>query len=92
MKTVRLKDNIVVEIIPEYALPVEKWYGAAFAEQCMEAPDEVEQHWVYDPDTGTFSEPVEPEPVPSPEPEQETTVWDELDAAYQEGVNSAYDS
>ena len=23
---------------------------------------------------------------------QETTVWDELDAAYQEGVNSAYDS
>lgn len=24
--------------------------------------------------------------------EQDTTVWDELDAAYQEGVNSAYDS
>jgi len=24
--------------------------------------------------------------------EQETTVWDELDAAYQEGVNGAYDS
>ena len=30
--------------------------------------------------------------VPDPEPKQETTVWDELDAAYQEGVNSAYDS
>ena len=27
----------------------------------------------------------EPEPVP------ELTVWDELDAAYKEGVNSAYD-
>lgn len=62
MKTVRLKDNIVVEIIPEYALPVEKWYGPAFAKQCMEAPDEVEQNWLYDPETGSFSEPVSPEP------------------------------
>lgn len=32
-----------------------------------------------------------PEPEPIPEPEEETSVWDELDAAYQEGVNSAYD-
>lgn len=30
----------------------------------------------------------EPEPIPEPEPEKETSVWDELDAAYQEGVNS----
>lgn len=30
----------------------------------------------------------EPEPIPEPEPEEETSVWDELDAAYQEGVNS----
>lgn len=29
-----------------------------------------------------------PEPEPIPEPEEETTVWDELDAAYQEGVDS----
>ena len=29
-----------------------------------------------------------PEPEPIPEPEPETSVWDELDAAYQEGVNS----
>lgn len=35
---------------------------------------------------------VVPTPMPDPEPEQETTVWDELDAAYMEGVNSAYDS
>lgn len=40
----------------------------------------------------TFEEIPEVDPVPDPEPEQETTVWDELDAAYQEGVNSAYDS
>lgn len=38
----------------------------------------------------------EPEPTPDPEtPETEKSVWDELDAAYQEGylegVNAAYD-
>ena len=33
-------------------------------------------------------EPVEPEPTPEPEPKPvEPSVWDELDAAYQEGVN-----
>ena len=30
-------------------------------------------------------------PEPEPEPDPELSVWDELDAAYQEGVNSAYD-
>lgn len=29
-----------------------------------------------------------PEPEPIPEPEPKTSVWDELDAAYQEGVDS----
>ena len=33
MRTVRLKNNTVVEIIPEYAHPVEYWYGSAFAAQ-----------------------------------------------------------
>ena len=64
MKTVRLKNDLVVEVIPEYALPVAKWYGAAFAAQCIEAPDEVDQNWIYDPETETWTEPVEPEPVP----------------------------
>ena len=32
-----------------------------------------------------------PKSEPIPDPEQEPNVWDELDAAYQEGVNSAYD-
>lgn len=31
---------------------------------------------------------VMPEPELIPEPEPETSVWDELDAAYQEGVDS----
>ena len=29
-----------------------------------------------------------PEPEPEPEPEIEDDVWEQLDAAYQEGVNS----
>lgn len=33
-----------------------------------------------------------PEPIPEPEaPPTEPSVWDEMDAAYQEGVNAAYD-
>lgn len=84
MKTVRLKNNIVFEIIPEYALPVEKWYGAEFAAECVESPDDVEQHWVYDPETGTFSEPPEPEPVePEPTIEERMTA---LENAIAEGV------
>lgn len=47
MKIVRLKNGSVYEIIPEYALPVEEFYSPEFAAQCMEAPDEVEQHWGY---------------------------------------------
>jgi hypothetical protein len=31
------------------------------------------------------------DPEPDPEPAEEPTVWDELDAAYREGVASAYD-
>lgn len=30
----------------------------------------------------------EPDPDPEPEAEAETSVWDELDAAYQKGVNA----
>ena len=68
MKTVRVTDNVVREIIPAYALPVAKWYGPQFAKECREAPDEVKQGWVYDPVTGLFSEPgPEPEPEPTPE-------------------------
>ena len=66
MKVVRLKDNMVAEIIPDYALPPEKWYGPDFAAQCVEAPDEVEQRWVYNPETQTFSSPPpKPGPVPT---------------------------
>lgn len=86
MKTVRLKNNVVMEIIPDYALPVEKWYGAAFAAECMEAPDEVEQRWVYYPETGTFSEPPTPEPEPEPAPEEAVT-WASMATSIKEGVD-----
>lgn len=70
MKTVRLSGNLVVEIIPEYGLPVEKWYGEEFAAKCVEAPDEVEQHWRYDTDTGEFSPPSEVSITPKPSAEE----------------------
>ena len=72
MKTVRLKENKVQEIIPDYALPAEKWYGAAFAAECVEAPDEVEQGWVYDPVSMLFS----PAPDHEPEPSLESDLLD----------------
>lgn len=77
MKTVRLKENIVVEIIPEYALPVEKWYGAEFASKCVEAPDDVEQGWFYDGNSFSKST-TEPEPEPEPEPTTEEITLDLL--------------
>ena len=53
MKTVYLnEDNTVREIIPEYALPPEKWYSEAFARRCVEVQDNVEQGWRYNPETG----------------------------------------
>lgn len=69
MKTVLLQNNIVVETIPEYALPVERWYGPTFAAQCVEAPDGVEQGWVYDPTTDSFTPPG-PQTPPEPTAEE----------------------
>lgn len=62
MKTVRIKNGTVIEIIPEYALPVDKWYGDYFASQCMEAPEDVKQGWIYDGSNFHKTEPeIEPE-------------------------------
>lgn len=56
MKIVRIINNIVVEIIPDAATPVEKWYNGDFARQCIEAPDEVQQGWYYDFEKKVFTE------------------------------------
>ena len=75
MKFVRLENNTVHEIIPaSAAIPsISYWYGEAFAAQCFEAPDEVGQHWVYDPESDTWSEPTEPE-EPGPDPGQDDSA------------------
>lgn len=52
---VKLDNNIVVEIIPEYAIPVEQWYGEDFAKTCVEAPENVEVGWIYNKEDHTFS-------------------------------------
>ena len=87
MKTVRLANNVVREVIPDYALPVEKFYGADFAAQCVEAPDEVDQHWILNTD-GSWTDPsaIEPE---EPKPAEIPVTWDALARAYNEGVNLA---
>lgn len=78
MKIVRLSSyNTVMETIPDYALPVEDWYGKAFAEQCREAPDEVMDNWVFDPEKNTFSPPP---PPPPPEPDERTLLKAQVQA------------
>lgn len=75
MKTVRVASGIVQEIIPDYAHPVDRWYGEAFAAQCHEAPDEVETGWIYDEEAGTFAPPAELEP-PAPQLTTEEIMLD----------------
>lgn len=83
-----LDENRVREIIPDIdpvfpGVPVGDRYPAKFLARLLHFADDtqVEQNWVYDPETETFSEPPQPE-----QPEYLST--DELDAAYQEGVDS----
>ncbi len=68
MKIVKMDGNVVREVIPEYALPVEKFYGPAFAAACVEAPDEVEQRWARNKD-GSWSAPADI-PAAAAEPTQ----------------------
>ena len=70
---VRIADNIVVEIIPEFdpvfpGVPITDRYAPDFLAHCIQVPDEadVKQGWLYDPATGGFFEPPAPEPAPSP--------------------------
>lgn len=60
-----LNDNIVAEIIPDMnpdlpGVPIEERYPANFISHLIYVSDDtdVEQHYVYDPEAGTFSEPV----------------------------------
>ena len=89
-----LDEDRVREIIPDIdpvfpGVPIGDRYPAKFLARLLHVSDDtqVEQNWIYDAETGAFSEPPQPEPQePSTEPEYLST--DELDAAYQEGVDS----
>ena len=99
MKIVRLdkrafngitNDKVVVEVIPDYALPVEKWYGKEFAAQCVEAPDEVEPGWTRSAD-GTWSAPEEPAPAERTLEDLRTAKLAELNAACDAAIASGCD-
>lgn len=58
MHVVRLDStDIVAEVIPDYALPVEDWFGEAFAANCMVAPNEVVEGYFFNRATGQFMTP-----------------------------------
>jgi hypothetical protein len=59
---VRIVDGAVREIIPTAAtVPnVTHWYGADFAAECVNAPEDVRQGWIYD--GTTFSPPSASQP------------------------------
>ncbi len=69
MKIVYLNDdNSVREILPEatYEKGPAFWYGNEFSSHCVQAPNDVEQGMIYDPNTESFSvasEPTDPEPT-----------------------------
>ena len=76
-----LKNVVIILEETERSYPPDKYGNPVITLPCGE---EVELGWVYDPETQTFSAPVEPEP--QPEPTMISTA--ELDDAYREGVNS----
>lgn len=76
MKYIRIDSDIVAEIIPGVdaafpGVPIDERYPAEFVATLMEVSDDtqVEQNWVYNAATHTFSEPPEPEPIEWEEPE-----------------------
>lgn len=92
------ESNYVAEIIPDEnpifpGIPIEQRYAPDFVAKLLHVADDtaVKQNQVYDPETGTFSDPPVPEPLEPPEPpepsEPEYISTADLDAAYMEGVN-----
>lgn len=94
-----LNNNTVAEIIPDEdpifpGIPIEARYAPDFVAKLLHVADDtdVKQNQVYDPETGTFSDPPVPEPVEPPEPPEPISEpgyisTADLDAAYMEGVN-----
>lgn len=73
-----IENNIVRELIPDTdpafpSVSITERYPPDFMAQLVHVPDdtEVDQRWVYDPATGTFSPPP---PPPEPGPRQPTAL------------------
>ena len=67
-----INKNVVIEIIPEFNpifpnTPIEQRYPADVVRKMIAVPDGIDVHvgMVYDPEMGTFSEPIAPPPVPA---------------------------
>ena len=92
MKIARIENNVVVEIIPTYALPVEKWYGTQFAASCKEVPDNVEPNYVYDPKTDSYQPPVVEDPsAPPPTTEERVTALESENDLLKQQIKAASD-
>lgn len=88
-----LRESAVAEIIPDEhpdfpGIPIEDRYAPDFVGKLIHVPNstQVEQNWIYDPETEVFFPPAQSE-LPAEEPY--TVSEDEITAAYREGVNDA---
>lgn len=82
MKIVKLDGNIVREIVPEYAMPIDDYYPNDFVASCVEAPDYVYEGWVYNESDNTFSEPN------NDSDNDDDNIYSDIANAIREGVDS----
>ena len=83
-------------LIPDFdpifpGVPIENRYPADFLENAIHIPDDtaVDQHWVYQPEAGTFSPPPEPAPVePEPAPVEPESVPVEPESTLEQVINT----
>lgn len=99
---IHLYNGIITEFIPEESkdfpgVPIEERYSKDFLDNCIIKTEEyVEEHklhigMLYDADTDSFAEPPIPEEPDVPEiPTEEgfTVTEEEINNAYEEGVNN----
>lgn len=69
MQYVRIEANVVVELVPPYVYEpsIAYWFNQAYADQCVEAPDNVVEGMIYNPKTKTFLNPEDAEKIPTNE-------------------------
>ena len=64
MKTARIQNNVVAEILtPVEGFTLDQCFHPSVLIQCEEVEDEVQANWIKQED-GTFVAPPEPEPTP----------------------------